>query len=462
MQLREKFGELIFEERGAPIQGQPAPIIYDTTLRDGEQMPGIALRPEQKLEIAIALARIGVRIIDVGFPASSLSDRQALSLILEAKLKGQIPEDVEILAMCRAVPQDIDAALAVVGRLAMPSDSITLLIFTSASGLHVKYKIGDSLLARAGRPRSEMVETPLDWFRAQNISLVQEAIGYALSKGATKIEFGAEDASRTPPADLIPLVRAAVAGGATRYIFADTTGGLTPERTASYCEKLRAAFPKLPLVAHFHNDFDLATINTITAYVHGMSILSVTVNGVGERAGNAPLHSVVAALKLRYGIDIPGFRYELLGELSKVVSASTHVPISRNEPVIGANAFAHESGIHVQAILRDPSMYEIINPESVGATRTISYGKHSGIAGVRSAIERNHTALHIASDEISPDLIAKIVDRVKEASEIKHRNTNELDQLIMTENEVLAIAEDTIAQERAERSPTRGATGNMP
>lgn len=418
MQFREPEDQLYVDPKNY-TQGLnfPAPSairVYDTTLRDGEQTPGVALTPPQKYEIAKLVSRMGSHIIDMGFPASDASEREALSLVLAGKRKGEIRQDLEILVMCRSNPGDIDHTLNTLRALGAGPDEITFLIFTSASSLHIKYKLGDSFLKRAGKSPDDLLDTPIEWFRAENEKMVQDAIGYAKSQGVTYVEFGSEDASRTPIEQLIKLVKAAVDGGADRYIFPDTTGSLTPEATAYYCDHLAAAFPGLPLVSHFHNDYDLGTINTLTAMHHGMPYFSATINGLGERAGNAPLHAVVTALKLQYGITIPGFHYELLWEARKLVERLTGIPIQVHEPVVGQNVFAHESGIHTHGVLQHPKTYEPIPAELVGGERRFVFGKHSGRNVIRHTLQEAESLLTSRGVVVDEALVEQVLARVKD------------------------------------------------
>lgn len=452
MGFREPNDELYLDPRSY-VQNldlpDPAELrIYDTTLRDGEQTPGVALAPRQKLEIAKLISRMGIHIIDVGFPAVTDSERETLRLILEARRRGEIRDDLEILIMCRADAADIDQGLRVLRELDAPVELVTFLIFTSASSLHLKYKLGEMFLKRAGRKVEEILDTPIEWFRVENERMVSEAITYARSRGIRLIEFGAEDSSRTPIHQLIQLVQTAVNSGATRFIFADTTGSLTPESTAFYCDHLRQAFPTLPLASHFHNDYDLATANTITACLHGMTIFSTTINGIGERAGNAPLHSVATALSLRYGLTIPGFRYDLLWEARRLVERLTGVPVQSHEAVIGINAFAHESGIHVHGVLQEPATYESIPAEFVGGERRLVFGKHSGIAGVRYAIMKAKDLLETHGIRVNEVLVTGVLKRVKE---IRNRRAEEGDaaQLIYDLEEKLlrlGLSEDDVIE----------------
>ena len=421
MQFREPEDQLYVDPRKytSSLNFPPASEfkVYDTTLRDGEQTPGVALTPAQKYEIARLVSRMGSHIIDMGFPASAPSEREALKLVLEGKRRGEIRQDLEILIMCRSNPGDIDHTLRALAELGANPNEITFLIFTSASSLHIKYKLGDSFLKRAGKSPDDLLETPIAWFREQNEQMVRDAISYAKSKGVAYVEFGSEDASRTPMEQLIALVRAAVDGGADRYIFPDTTGSLTPESTAFYCDKLKEAFPTTPLVSHFHNDYDLATINTITAAHHGMPIFSATINGIGERAGNAPLHSVVAALKYQYGIEIPSFRYDLLWEARKLVERLTGIPVQVHEPVVGSNVFAHESGIHTHGVLQHPKTYEPIPAHEVGGERRFVYGKHSGRNVVRHVLFEHKEALERQGVHVDEALVERVLDLVKSIRE---------------------------------------------
>lgn len=466
MQFREPEDQLYVDPRKytSSLNFPPAADfkVYDTTLRDGEQTPGVALTPAQKYEIAKLISRMGSHIIDMGFPASAPSEREALTLVLEGKRRGEIRQDLEVLVMCRSNPGDIDHTLHTLSELGAGPDEITFLIFSSASSLHIKYKLGDSFLKRAGRSPDELADTPVSWFREQNEQMVRDAIAYAKSKGVTYVEFGSEDASRTPIEQLIALVKAAVDGGADRYIFPDTTGSLTPESTAFYCDRLSEAFPTLPMVSHFHNDYDLATINTITAAHHGMPIFSATINGLGERAGNAPLHSVVAALKYQYGIEIPGFRYDMLWEARKLVEQLTGVPVQVHEPVVGQNVFAHESGIHTHGVLQHPKTYEPIPAHEVGGERRFVYGKHSGRNVVRHLLFENQALLEKKGVRVDEDLVERVLERVKTirenraeegvAAEVVNDLAKGLRKLGMIEDDVLEIATEFagIAQPAAE------------
>ncbi|MFN4182458.1 MAG: homoaconitate hydratase [bacterium] len=454
LDYEELFQQYYFDPRVfTDTSGFPPPEkikLYDTTLRDGEQMPGVAFTPEQKLEIAVALSDIGIHILDVGFPGVSDTEKEALQKIIQAKKKKEIRPDLEILVMCRSNATDIDATINTLREVGAEPGEITFLIFTSASDLHIKYKLGPSLIQREKRRQEEWETLPIEFYRQANIRMVQDAIRYAKSRGVSYVEFGTEDASRSNVEYLITLVRAAVSAGADRYIFPDTTGSLTPDSTRFYVIRLKKALGNIPIVSHFHNDFDLATINVITAMSLGIEMHSVTVNGIGERAGNAPLHTVVTALRLLYGIEIPGFKYEKLWELKKLVENYSGIPVKVNEPVIGLNTFAHESGIHTHGVLAHPRTYEPIPTEVVGGYRRLLFGKHTGSHLVEWALKKNQKILEERGISLTPQLVEQVTWKIKEIREEKAKSgiTREiirqyyqnLAQLEMSEQEVVEIA----------------------
>jgi 2-isopropylmalate synthase len=382
--------------------------IYDTTLRDGEQMPGVAMSAEQKYIVAKELSDIGCHIIDLGFPSSAPSEQTTLQRVLQGKEKGEIRQDLEILVMCRSTQEDIDTTVRTIKAQGFSPGDVSVLIFSSASPLHCKYKIGPTLLKREGLREDE--DRPLEFFHHANKRMIAEAIGYARSCGLSRIEFGAEDASRTRLPQLIDLVKTAVDAGAMRYIFADTSGSLTPESAAIYCRALTENFPEIARVSHFHNDFDLATVNVITGIANGFSIFSSTVNGIGERAGNAPMHSVVASLKYLYGIEIPGFQYDRLGRLKNIVEQMSGIPVQPHEPVIGLNVYSHESGIHAHGVSITRSMYEPIPYEEVGGVTRYVYGKHSGTHSIWDSLIRHKDEIGVP---VTRDLALTVLNEIK-------------------------------------------------
>jgi isopropylmalate/homocitrate/citramalate synthase len=456
MEFREPLKELIHEAtvftKGKNFPSPERIKIYDSTLRDGEQMPGVAFSPGQKYTIAVALSDIGVDIMDLGFPMAALSDRRALQRIVQGKRKGEIREDMELLVMCRSNPKDIDITIETLREVDVDINEITFFIFTSGSDLHLKYKIGKTLIKYMGRKESEWLNLPVEFYREANLKLMCDAIKYACDKGVTSIEFGGEDGSRADLEYTIQLAKSGYEAGGTRYSFPDTVGCFTPEGVDYYIPRIVKEFPDQDLVVHFHNDFGLAGINTLRAMSHGINIPTCTVNGMGERAGNAPLHEVVAGLKLLYGVELPHFKYEKLRELRKLVEEYSGIPVSAHAPIIGEGVFTHESGIHTAGMLIDKSIYQVIPPEMVGAEIKYVFGKHSGVAAVKAVLEKPIYADALARDgvEITPELIEAITIFVKDARQKRTRSDSfvnvtdayyrEYDQLGISELRLVELA----------------------
>ena len=288
MEFREPIEQLIHDPREytKDVHFPPASElrIYDTSLRDGEQMCGIAYTPETKYEICRRLSDIGVHIMDVGFPAVSEDERRSLQLIMDGKRKGEIREDLDVVVMCRSTSKDIDATLSALAEIDVAPSEVTFFVFTSGSDLHMKYKIGKALLAREGKPESEWLDLPLSFFRQANIRMQCDAIRYARDHGVERVEFGGEDGSRGDVDYFIELFKAGLEAGATRPSWPDTVGCLTPEATRWYSTRIVDAMPAgVTLLNHFHNDYGLGTINCITSLV-------VRIQGVhrhGERLWRA-------------------------------------------------------------------------------------------------------------------------------------------------------------------------------
>ncbi|MBU1023200.1 homoaconitate hydratase [bacterium] len=388
--------------------------IFDTTLRDGEQCPGVAFSPVQKLEIAKALDDIGVHIIDIGFPAASKSDEKAFELIYNAKKNGEIKKSTELLVTARAKKEDVDYVFKVLLENAAHPSDVTFFVFTSGSDLQVKYKIGRMLLKKEGMSESLLEKTPVDFFRKANIRMLVEIISFLKGRGVENIEAGcAEDGSRADVDYIVEMSKAAVDAGAIRIAFADTVGVMTPQSSAHYFSRIRDAIGDVPLVAHCHDDFDLATINTITALGNGATVATCTVNGIGERAGNASLHSVLGALWALYGIKIPNFKYEKLNSLSEMVENFSGVPLNINQPVVGRNVYTHESGIHSAAQTIDPRMYQHMNPDEFGGLSRFIFGKHSGRNAVKHVLDKNSAEFEKYDIKIDDDLVNRVVKMVK-------------------------------------------------
>jgi len=425
IELREPLASLV---RGPetytshlPFPDPASIVLYDDTLRDGEQMPGVAFSPAQKLELAALLADVGIDVMDVAFPVVSESDRTALGLILEARRDGRIRDTLDVLAMCRAVPGDIDAVLEVVATAGARACDVSVLILSTTSDLHLKYKLGRALLKREGRDDAAWLDTPVAWYREANIRLITDAIRYASAYGIERIEFAAEDASRSDVEYAIEWANACIAAGGTRFCFSDTCGVFTPEGVDHYFPRIVEALGvrngRVQLTAHFHNDFGLGAINTVRAVMHGATHPSLTANGIGERAGNTSIHQFVMMLKDLYGVTLPRFRYEKLHELRNAVERASGVAIQPHEPIVGEGVFSHESGIHTAAILVHPAIYQVIREQEVGGTQRFVFGKHSGAAAVEAVLTAHGDLL--ASHGISVDtaLVARVLDRVKELRE---------------------------------------------
>jgi D-citramalate synthase len=325
--------------------------ILDTTLRDGEQTPGVALTPEQKLEIARALDELGVDIIEAGSAITSEGERQAIKMISNANLNA------EICSFTRAVRGDIDAALA------CDVDSIHLVVPTS--DLHLQYKLRKS--------REEVKEMALD------------AVRYAIEHGLT-VELSAEDASRSDRAFLKEIFLSGIEEGAHRVCVCDTVGVLTPERAYELFAEIVQAVD-VPVAAHCHNDFGMATANTVAAVRAGAQEVHVTVNGLGERAGNAALEEVVLALTQFYDVEVR-IQLKKLYEISRLVERHTGMPVSPTKAIVGENAFSHEAGIHTAGVLAHPLTYEPIAPEMIGHHRRLVFGKHVGSHAIESELRR--------------------------------------------------------------------------
>jgi isopropylmalate/homocitrate/citramalate synthase len=424
--------------------------LYDTTLRDGEQTPGVAFTPEQKYELAGMLSDAGIHIIDMGFPSAAASERRALELILDGKKKGRIRPDVEIIVMCRSNSKDIDSTLECLAKMGARPEDCTFFIFTSGSDLHLKYKIGKTLLQLEGRRTEEWLDLPVSFYREANVKMASAAIAHARSRGVKEVEFGGEDGSRADVSYLIELASACYKAGGTRYSFPDTVGFFAPEGVDFYVPKLVAAFPDKPLVIHFHNDFGLGAYNTVRALHHGATIPTCTVNGLGERAGNAPLHTTVMILKELYGVTIPGFRYDMLWALRRKVEEFSGLPVGASEPIIGHNVFTHETGIHTAGMTIHPAIYQVIEPESVGGHVRFLFGKHSGAMAIEAVLQSHSVALEAAGVKVTPRLVQVLLRLVKEVREKKavvsqHRDGirgyyNHLDRLGLTEEDLLAYA----------------------
>jgi 2-isopropylmalate synthase len=417
--------------------------IYDDSLRDGEQMPGVAFSPRTKFELARALSEIGVHIMDVGFPAVSASERETLQRVLEGRRRGELRADLEVLCMMRSTKGDIDATMRALDELGQPRNSVSYFVFTSASDLHVKYKLGRSLLQRDGLPASEWLELPVSYYREANLRMLKEAISYAHAQGAELIEFGGEDGSRADPDYIVEIHRAGLEAGGTRPSTPDTVGCYSPYAVREYIPRIKAGTPDAPLVVHFHNDLGIGAWNTVVALGSGAEVFTTSVNGIGERTGNAPMHQVLLQLRYLFDVTIPGFRYEKLRELAETMERLAGIPVSPTEPGIGRNVFSHESGIHTAGMLIHPAIYQFIPPEDFGAEVEYVYGKHSGAVVIEHALRR-------AGIEPDRELVARVLEEVKRVreeraersdfAEFQRRYREHLGEMGVSQAEVVEIA----------------------
>jgi 2-isopropylmalate synthase len=348
--------------------------IFDTTLRDGEQSPGIALAPDEKAELARALERLGVDVIEAGFPVSSPGDFEGVRAVAAA-VSG-----TTVTALARTRREDLDAA---VESLAAARGRTRLHTFIATSPIHMERKLG--------LEPAEVVEE------------TRFAVGYGFPH-VDEVEFSCEDATRSDPAFVAEVCRTAIEAGATTINLPDTVGYCLPDEHAEFLRMVRRLCPELDgvtLSVHCHNDLGLAVANTLSGVAAGASQVECTVNGIGERAGNAALEEVVMALRVRAdailcetGIDVSG-----IGRISQLVSQLTGYPVQRNKAIVGANAFAHEAGIHQDGMLKDAATYQIMDPEELGLTMTLPLGKHSGRHAFRQAC--TDAGLQLGDEELA-------------------------------------------------------------
>src|SRR5690606_18430056 len=335
---------------------------FDTTLRDGEQSPGVALNTAQKLEIAHALARLGVDVIEAGFPITSQGDFECVRAIA-SEVEGPI-----VCALARTHTADIDRAAQAVEVAKRPM----IHIFTSASDVHLEHMLR--------KTREEVLE------------LSDQMVRYARNY-AEEVEFSAQDCMRADPEFVYALVRAAIAAGATTINVPDTTGYGTPQE---YGDLIRSIFANVPeardvrISTHCHDDLGMAVANSLAAVEAGATQVEATINGIGERAGNTSLEEVAMALYTRadhYGVKI-GINTREIYRVSKLVERHTGMLVPANKAVVGENAFAHESGIHQDGVIKNRETYEIMNAELVGRDAgVLVMGKHSGRRAFRKTLE---------------------------------------------------------------------------
>ena len=332
--------------------------IFDTTLRDGEQSPGASMSVEQKLEFAKLLAQAGVDVIEAGFPVSSPKQFEGVKLIAE-KIKGPI-----IAGLARAVEKDIESCYEAL----KPAEKKRIHTFIATSDIHMTYKLRKS--------------------KDEVLKLAVEAVRLARSL-VDDVEFSAEDATRSDWGFLRDIYTAVIEEGATTINIPDTVGYTIPEEFKNLIEYLIQNVPNIDravISVHCHNDLGLATANTLQAIKAGARQAEVAVNGIGERAGNASFEEVVMSIKTRkdfFGFDVD-INTQMIYQLSRTLVSFTGIPVQPNKAIVGDNAFAHESGIHQDGMIKHSMTYEIMTPQSVGRKQsTLVLGRHSGKHGLK-------------------------------------------------------------------------------
>lgn len=368
--------------------------ILDTTLRDGEQTPNVALSTEDKLKIAQALDELGVDIIEAGFAVNSEGEAEAIKVIANAGLKS------EICSLCRASISDVDAALA------CDVDSVHIFLATSKTHLEKKLKITQD----------------------QAIEKAVESIQHAKDHGLI-VEFSDEDGTRTELEFLHRMHKAIQDVGVDRIDIPDTVGVMVPPAMTQFVSEIKKHV-KVPLAVHCHDDFGLSVANSLAGVLGGAEEVHVTVNGLGERAGNAALEEVVMSLLAFYNIKT-NINSRKMAFVSRLVSQLTGIAVPPNKAIVGENAFSHESGIHVHGVLSDGSTYEPMRPEIVGKERSFVVGKHSGVHAVQNKLREYGI-------ELNPDQMKEVVAKIKKWAESGKK---------LDDAELLAVAYDVMGEQ---------------
>ena len=375
--------------------------IFDTTLRDGEQTPGVSLSPEKKLNIAKKLDELGVDAIETGFPIISNGERESVKMITSANLNA------ELCGLARTNKKDIDAAI--------DCGLNYIHTFIATSDIHLEYK--------------------LKMTREQALEKAVEAVEYGKSHGL-QVEFSAEDATRTDREFLKHVFGEVAKAGADRIDIPDTVGYSTPQYIGEITKDAIEA-TNLPVSVHCHNDFGLGVANAISGIQSGAKCAHVTINGIGERAGNASLEEFVMALnslqfEQKWETNI---NTKLLYDTSRYVSKLVGISVQPNKAIVGENAFGHESGIHTHGVLSNPLTYEPISPEIVGRTRWFQVGKHAGIHGMNAMLKEYG---------IEPDdeQTKQILDKIKNIGDQGKQ---------VTEVELLSIANEVMGENKLKR-----------
>ncbi len=373
--------------------------IFDTTLRDGEQTPGVSLTADDKIEIAHQLSKLGVDVIEAGFPSSSDGEKKVVKDIAKAGLTS------EICALSRATRGDIDAALE--------CDVDLVHVFIPTSPVQMKYAVN---------------LTP-----EQVLAATVDSIEY-VKKHGVKCEFSPMDATRSEMPFLKKVCKAAQDAGMDSLNVPDTVGIMIPKTTFKLIDELKTVIT-VPISTHCHDDFGLAVANSLAAVEAGAAQVHVAVNGLGERAGNASLEEVVMALHMIYKYKT-GVNTRLLYSTSRLVASLTGITVQANKAIVGENAFAHESGIHTRGVTEKPLTFEPINPELVGRTRKLVAGKLAGTRGIKAELEE--IGIHPTEEQIK-----EIVQRVKDLGD-KGKMVTDADLIALTS----AVMGEVIGEEK--------------
>lgn len=382
--------------------------IFDTTLRDGEQSPGASMNVEEKIQVARQLKKLGVDIIEAGFPFASPGDFEAVKRVSE-EVRG-----VVIAGLCRARDEDIERAAEAL----KPAEAKRIHTFIATSDIHLKYKLR--------MDRQQVIEAA--------VRAVKKARQYT-----DDVEFSAEDATRSDWDYLCKVVEEVIKAGATTVNIPDTVGYTIPQEYGELIQYLRNKVPnidKAVISVHCHNDLGLAVANSLTAILNGAGQVECTINGIGERAGNAALEEIVMALKVRndfFKADTAVVTQEIY-RTSRLVSKITGMVVQPNKAIVGANAFAHEAGIHQDGVLKERTTYEIMRPEDIGIPSSkIVLGKHSGRHAFKKRLEE--LGFSLSEEEIN-----RAFERFKQLADQKKYIFNE-DIEALVSDEVLRITE---------------------
>lgn len=373
--------------------------VLDTTLRDGEQTPGVSLTPEEKVQLARQLDKLGVDVIEAGFPIASEGELQAAKEIARERLSAKT------CVLARAVRTDLDKALE--------TDADRIHVFIATSDVHLEHK--------------------LKLTKEEAFEKAVQAVEYVKSHGV-EVEFSAEDATRTEMEYLLKVYRGVAEAGASYLDIPDTVGLAYPEMMAEIVTRVRQVARGSVVSVHCHNDFGLAVANTIAGVRAGAKQFHATINGLGERAGNASLEESVMALTMLHHYKT-GVNARMIYETSRLVTRLTGVYVQPNKAIVGDNAFGHESGIHTHGLVEDQSTYEPMKPEMVGRKRWFSAGKHAGLHGIGAQ-------LGDMGVEPSEGQLGLILAKVKEVGDLGKK---------VTDADLLAIAGSVMGQLSAEQ-----------